>query len=380
MSSEPNAFVDEVVFEPRIGATGIGAWILGTLTSSAAGTITVVAAKSASTNQPLQLTFSGSATQGVLINNTTRSSKAWVDIVSTTINAHTGALVTQPMVYTTGPPSLATIILSEVNTWATGDSYVFQTPTQVNLRLVAPKSVDSNFNLQFQGIGVYIQDVWVPEPGAAGSTQFSMTAKVLAQENRFDTLVNVPYVVGPAHDVVVSFDTNWASAGGDYVGGSIVLTGGAQGTIVGVGNSVRSTSSYLDGDVILHGNWRIQDNPYFGSQIGLVYADASIFITSANVNMSTGLYGAATIYGSGTLSLFGHGGIYYLPGAGGAVLSFAGTTLRVDFNKTTVCLATPTAIGACNLTLSAVNLDSNLGSTSGCMYVPGLSQSYCNTP
>jgi hypothetical protein len=380
MSGEPTATTDEVVFEPEIGVPGIGAWIVGTLTSSAAGTITVVAAKLASSNQPLQVTFSGTATQGLLTYNTTHPSKAWVDKTSTTINAHVGALSTQPMVLLTAPPALQTILLPEVNTWTTGDAYVFQTPPQVNLRVVGAKYVDSNFNLQFQGIGVYVRDVWVPEPGAAGSTQFTLTAKVLMQECRVDPIVNVPYTIGPAHDTNVSFDNNWASAGGDFVGGSLVLAGGAYGTIVGVGNSVRSTASYVDGDVILHGNWRLQDNPYFGNQIGLVYADASIFITSSNMQMSSGLYGDDVIYGSGNLDLFGHGGISYKSGAGGAVHSFAGTTLYVDFQQTKVCLTVPSisgGFGACNQTLSATNLDSSLGATTGCMGVPFLG-GYCN--
>ena len=380
MSSEPTATTDEVIFEPMIGATGIGAWIQGTLTSSAPGTITIVAAKSASANQPLQATFSASPQQGTLVQNTTHPSKAWIDLTSTTINAHTGALVTQPMVLLTAPPALQVILLPEVNTWATSDAFVYQTPPRVNLRVVQPKSVDSDFNLQFQGIGIYVRDVWVPEPGGAGSTQVTMNAKVLAQENRFDVIVNVPYTVGPAHDNNVSFDNNWCSAGGDFVGGSFVLAGGAYGTIVGVGNAVRSTASYIDGDVILHGNWRLQNNPYFGNQIGLVYADATLFITDANMGMSTGLYGGATIYGSGNLDIFGKGGISYISGAGGAVSSFAGTTLYVDFQKTKVCLSIPTngTLGACNLSLSAASLDSNLGATAGCMAVPNLG-SYCNT-
>jgi hypothetical protein len=211
--------------------------------------------------------------------------------------------------------------------------------------------------------GVDVRDVWVPEPGAAGSTQFTINAKVLMQESRIDPIVNVPYTIGPAHDTNVSFDNNWASAGGDFVGGSLVLAGGAYGTIVGVGNAVRSTASYIDGDVILHGTWRLHDNPYFGNQIALVYADPSLFITNP------------------TLEIFVNGGISYIAGAGGAVSSFAGTTIYVNVQKTKVCLGVPTvsALGACNLTLSAAQLDANLGATAGCMYVPGQA-SYCNAP
>ena len=132
-------------------------------------------------------------------------------------------------------------------------------------------------------------------------------------------------------------------------GGALVLAGGAFDTIVGVGNSVRSTASYIDGDTILHGNWRLQNNPYFGNQIGLVYADGNLFITDAVMSMSTGLYGGATIYGSSVLDVFGKGGIAYIAGASGAVFVIRRNYALRRFAQTAVCLgiATNSALGAC---------------------------------
>jgi hypothetical protein len=379
ISSEANGHVNEVVITPQVGLSGF-MWINTIPTVSAPGTITVVAPKLISANQPLQVTFSsGAPTQGVLVHNTTHASRAWVDLASTTINGNVGSLMTQPFALAVSPPGLPIVQTPQVDTWTTGDSFVFETPQKVNLRVLQPTFVDSAGGTLQEGSGLAVQQVWAPSPDGVndGATVEKSNGQVIIQETRSD-LTHVALVSGIGKTRFLSWDNDWFSAGGSF--SEIFVFGGAVGTLFA---STGNTSLGFDGNTIVHGVWSLQRSPAAG-QIGAMYMGPdgdTRFI--GHVAMSSGFGYGLGIYGSGILRAEFTGGITYPFGASQAAATFNGTTIFFGFNSSHGCLSNPTAVSTtltCNIALSAANLDTNLGATvAGCVYVPGLS-SYCNTP
>ena len=373
MSSEASATVDPVVLTPQVAFGGF-VWVLSTMTTSASTTITVVAAKSRSANQPLQVTFaSGTPTQGVMVHNTTHPSRAWVDIPSTTINAHVGALMTQPMVLAQQPPSLPIGFQSEVDTWATSDSVVFETPQLVNLRRFEPIYVEGATSpAANQGSGGDILDVWVPSPSGAidGTTALNTTGVIFVNESRIDPLL---FETGyPQRQRNVTWDNNWVSAGGEI--DTVDMNAGAYATLLEDFNNGIFT---FDADAVVHNLWNYSRNSMNGD-IGSVYLTSSADIrTFAHVGVNN-IFGLG-IYGQGILRAEFGGGWNYPAGAGQAVATFNGTTIFVGFNSNATCLIIPSATNTtqnCNIALSTATLDSNLGATIGCLAAG--SSAYCN--
>ncbi len=84
------------------------------------------------------------------------------------------------------------------------------------------------------------------------------------------------------------------------------------------------------------------------------------------------------LWGPGIIDFEGVSRFFYNPGAGEAASFFKQTGGMASNGQTLVCSSYPgSTAGACNLTLSAAELDTKLGATSGCLGAPGGGQ-VCN--
>ncbi len=377
LSSHPNTSDPIIVYPALLGASLFFVGPLGAAQQVATGTTsgTVAKARTSGAPQLLNVTLPAGLALGELVQNTTHASFAWL-YQNTSGNAWNMA---QPLAAVTPPIAAVLAPPAEVNTWANGDAVTVWQPVVINAVDVEP--IVADLSASFNN-GVYFQHLTIDAPGDTFPAPVTFGENVSLIESASRRMVNwrTSASTGAYFPQAIN---GYAKRGyTSNVGSSdpaIAIVAGVVGefnstaTINGMGNF------QFDGDVIFGGPSTLYNT---GNQFGLVYIDtgATVLCTPESgrtlVVDSGGMYGSAIVWGPGTFNTTVH--VQYNAGAGKAATTFTVTNLRVNF-QTKACIAQPgaAAIGACNTTLTAANLDTNAGATSGCLTVLG-GGAFCN--
>ena len=404
MSSQSNTqCVTDVLFaHPYLGGGNTGSDsgpyggaflnIYGIPTGASTATIGSLIAKNRSTPQPLNVTLSvGSFASQALVVNNTHPSTAW--------SISTGATsdITQPLAVTT----LNSFGATEVDTWAVGDSLTIQTFPRFAIKEAYP-----HIRLKGHGeySGVQINDlVLAGLCGATGEQENMGDSSTVfgSSTNIYDTWIETKARVWNVDDkngVGVQHGSANVWYGGSFSGGlgatSVVTSTGTQiqgwsilGGYVAPGTSGTEFTAFqgvlLDGDVRIKSGQTVQ---FVGGLnfLGAVENDSTTFrINSGTLDVQTagGTVGATpsyVVWGTGTVDS-GRGFVYYPTGSTSGSTTFLETIKAA--NNTVGCLVNPaasTTTFTCNLACaSGANLDTSLGSVSGCL--GSNSSGFCNT-
>ena len=376
--SSHSSNADPVVFVPTLEA---GAWaaIVGNLgtaqTTISSGVLANITAKNRSTPQLLQASVTnGDGGTGLaptgnvpqLIINTTHPSRAWTNVVVTGSTYS----ITEPLVAIAAGAYAGTA--TEVDTWANGDVVAVYNPVSVDLVRVAPLVGDNSGSFSN---GVYLETLVAYDPGGATNDLVEIGRSVVATDVNFarSIALQATYSDGP-----ISFSPTNAGWGciDCWVNGAIVggpsPYGSPMPAVFGGRETVNAYGAYVDYDAILANN----SSAY---QVGNVFVISGKTLSFTGSSAITGV-GSGTIWGTGTVNAAGDCRVSYPAGASKAAATFTGVTLNAN-GQTKTCLEVPSSASAfatCNTTLSAANLDTNLGATAGCLVGPGAA--FCNSP
>lgn len=366
---------DPVYLTPFLenGAQMIVQGTLGAGQQIASGTLGVVTSKNRATNQNLvAASMPAGSVEGALVVNSTHPSRAWIFVPGP---ADAGVWqFTQPLVALTLPVLLP---VTEVDTWATGDSVTVFQPVAVDIVYVAPVVSDNNGTFT-NALFLYQLNVLDPAGATSDSALFT-TPNFAIVESRMDRIFEFYSATSLNAAVVSTGLVNVDMEGGVIVSPSQASTGFLAGMISKTAFIARGPLD-LNADVSLGISVALNG---VSSNAGNVFLGVNTVTLSPQTQATTSgndaINGGPVIYGSGSVNVTS--GVYiYPPGAGAAAAYFktSGGILMKTSSK--VCLAVPsaaTSFGTCNITLSAANLDANLGATSGCLAVGG-GPSYCN--
>jgi len=361
---------DPVIFHPIVRGGGIYALLTSTCASPIAVTIGSVTAKNRATPQLLQADIGASGAANMFLSNSTHSSNAWAfRVVSGTVFA-----ISQPLApIATLPFTSATV----VDTWANSDSVSMC--SQIGADLVDVGGIFTGVSASTD-VAVIVRQLATVHPLAAVSdVHFGPNAYVY--ESRIDKTIELDANLGLQDAYFFNDDMQ-----GGWIGGG-VLAGQATGAFIEAGVLNRAigaaqvvSNPVLDGDLILvGGNFNFFG---FGAQpifAGRFYIDSGTSTFGGSIQMLS-LQGQSIVWGPGSINVIGASRLTYAAGAGKAAATFTQTGSTKINGGTVACIGVPTAtsIGACNTTISAANLDTNLGATSGCLFVPG-GAAMCNS-
>src|SRR5579875_459602 len=347
---------DPIYFRPALENSAMPI-IQCQLTQSAAGTLGTVTARNISGGTLLKTTFtvtSGAIAANQLIVNSTHTSRAW----TYSNNAGTWSM-SQPMApYASGTSDPDT----EVNTWANGDSFTAYNPTSINL--VDAEPVIADFNPSTFGNLLFVQQCNVLDPGGVGDDPLFVNQYVSIVESSVQRYVRMQSPTPSDADTDLANDT--------LIGG--ILSAGPP--------SVDSTkASFVTPQHVVAGI--LGGSGAFASNVsaGILYSD--IIIAPSQVPLTTaGIIGDAYVdtgevvevfgpqqvqdryWGPGIVNVIGSGRLYYPSGSGEAALVFQNTGGLQLNGQTLGCVAKPSSSTiTCNTTVSATNLDTNLGAT-----------------
>jgi len=161
------------------------------------------------------------------------------------------------------------------------------------------------------------------------------------------------------------------------LGGYTVVNGPLGGT-----GSLAFNGVFLDGDTIVRSLIGAVNMDFTGyNNVGFALIDSQITVLDGVFDLVTrNLYGGNVVYGTTAFDA-GRGQVLYPAGAGAAATALPATgTMRIA-GGTVACLGVPSVALptlTCNKTISAANLDTDLGAVTGCYYVPGAG-SFCNS-
>lgn len=373
--SSQSGTTDAVYFKPLI-ENGAIVVLQGTLpTAAASGTTGTVTAKNRATPQLLASTFTLTAVDGgvapalvagELAVNATHSSRNWLYTIGSP-NKLSTPLAPASLVTPSATPA-------EVTTWANGDAVSIYQPVNVNLAEVSPTLTDlnqSNFN---NLLIVYQLNVF--DPAAADAMVVGGSGAVQFLETSFAKSVNVYGNAASAQGLSTPIFANCYFSGGISFAATATANfsyGRFTGGVAGGGGAI--SSSNLDADLIVNSNLAL-----LGGNLGTVYTESAKVLSVAGPVGSSSNYNTTTpvIWGPGTLNVVGAGRLTYPAGAGKAASTLTLTTLQLNGQTKyfTAITATAGGIATGNTTLSAANLDTSFGATSGCAL--GLGGWICN--
>lgn len=341
---------DPVYATPVLEA-GASFGITGTKTQICTGALTASVALNRSTPQLWNMTLPTSCTglvaTGNLIVNTTHAGEATLYKVVSGLNWS----VSQPMAVATTPLALSP---AEVTTWTSGDTVTVYSVPRVNIRVFAPTggdSVGSNFaigNLSYLTIwggatfaGTYLGDNVLAQNVTETTSyiQVKSTAPLFA-----DQCTNCYVTSGLTSTTAPQFPFT-------YNGG--IVANASNGNIKLTNDAIVNTTATFDGPV--------------ETALGNFYVESAMALTLAGSG-AWFINGPTIIYGPGTLNVAGSARAIYQSGASHAASTFLVTTLQLN-GQTKYLTATPSAaagITVGNTTLTAANLDTSFGATSGC--------------
>lgn len=359
---------DPVYLAPGIenGAKFMLQGTLGAAQQVCSTTLSAVTAKNQATPQLLNATFAGAdagcagLAADQLVANSTHSSRAYI---YAPVDAGVWS-ISQPLAPVTPPQSPFSV--TEVNTWASSDSVTVYSPVQINLVYFVPVYVDANASPS-----VYQATLWDPNGVAADQavvgginiweSQLQRTLVYVNSQGPFDVIEN---------SASLGFVQSFLQAG------SFDIPFGFYGGIIGTsgsGSNAQMAAAYVDFDAIFAVSSQIMNLQY-----GPFYIETSQILEAAEA-FQYSTFNTPVIWGPGKVDVISSGHFQYTAGASKAAATFKNTG-GLQINGGTVgCIAKPSAasIGACNTTVSATNLDTNLGATSGCIGALG-GGAFCN--
>lgn len=371
LSTDPSPETDPIYFKPYLETGAYAVWSCS-LTQSWTGTGTLVAAKSRSGDQLLDMTLPAGAAIGQLVIDGTTGGHAFVYKASST-----NWLMSQPILV----PALGSLPLNpsskaEDNSWATGNTVTGYTLATANFADIEPIILDADSTPN--------NNVFLYQCGGYGGPQAFSNMIVNGAVSMYDTsiarLVQVAPFLSPASEI-----NNYGGGANVYLpegmvisiasnsGGPFTLNGGVAKTLGTIGANYS-----IEGDFIFAASMQVS---------GLALLESAYFDTGASILVKFGDLELSNLNSNG-VSVWGPAGIvnaqassrvWYPSGAGAAVAAFLQTGALEVNGQTKTCIAAPgaSAIGACNTTLNPSNLDSNGGSTANCLVALG-GGSFCN--
>jgi hypothetical protein len=360
MSSQ-SGFADPVYFAPTLEG---GVWVnmVGTPTCATGGALSNVTTGGGATRAALELAqLTVTPTAGQFLVNTTHPGAAWAVALSS------GSIwqFSQPLARTVVPQTTP----AELSTWANVD--VANLCTLPSLDVVSVQPIVADNSAAFSNF-VYMTNLAVTGPVGNGFDHLTVNHGVSMQEcsstrEVFGLAQQGPFPV---------YHNNYLPAGvaGDMVGATV--SGGVMGNPIDNLYSIQIT-----GDIVLNGASPLRMQGV--GQIGNAYVATGAILTPLG-NIQAGgalLYSGGVVWGPGTLNAGGNGRVTYPSGAGSAAAHFTVTTLQIN-GQTKGCLTFPANAATtltCNITVTAANLDTNLGATNtGCVSGGGAAAGFCN--
>ena len=350
----------------EVGANGLiqcpltAAWTGGT------GTFTVNAAKNRATPQLLEVTVPAGGAVGQVLVNTTHPSHA---LVYTNVAGNEWNL-SQPLLSLTPPFSLSSV--TEVDTWATNDTVTGNTPGSVDLADLEPGFVGQNGSANNL---LYVSQCTAMDDQTGDSDPLTINNSVILQ----DTIVQRTLFIAPTQSLPSIFELSGLT-NTDVQDSYRIQSSVAPSTIVGgVIRGVFAGQGFLDGDMIFANATNAIPAITF---IGMVYVEngATLEFSGGSSTLETLGRGGPFVWGPGGIGVFGNSRLAYAPGSGVAATVFLQKTAWSIEGQIHSCLSIPildAGFGPCNITLSTANLDTNLGASRGCIFVPGAS-AVCN--
>jgi hypothetical protein len=330
--------------------------------------VSSVTAKNRATPQLLQLTFSSGTglAVGQFICNSTHAACAFLFSLAsgTTYN------VTQPLSSATTPVTFP----SEVNTWASADTYSVYNLVQANV-------VDFRPTQENPPAGSIVGSGAITHLRVWGSATFTQAMYVNSNIYMAES-ASTRSVIGDAAsagEYTEQFIINFLESSTLFMGQSTNY-GGTSAAVLGGGCGAAIVNNVTLGcDIILpastNGNGLQLGNVYVSGLFNIGYGSTGSVVST---DLCTGAGGPA-MWGPGEPSIQGSARLSYPSGAGGAVGYFLNTGTPQLNEQTKGCVMnTASGVGTCNITTSAANLDSNLGATSGCLANLG-GASICNS-
>jgi len=220
LSSQPVGTADPIVISPvMVGSVLTLQGPLGPAQLLHSGALAGVVPKNRATGQLLAANLGFAVTTNMLVKNTTagKISFAWVYVPGTP------AELTQPLNPATMPFDFSTVV-SEVDTWADGDTFEIYAPLQADLVSLSCTVVEYNAGFA-DPVQVY-HLVGFSADGAPADTNFTMGTNVTLVESAFDSVVEYPMPV----DDEGAFASNCFFGSGlqcNPVGYGVTMNGGA---------------------------------------------------------------------------------------------------------------------------------------------------------
>jgi hypothetical protein len=281
---------DPVVFRPLATTAGPLSIQGGAPTLVAQVSLSGVTPKSraAGANSLLIATLGGLAQPGMLLENLSHPSRAWV---YKSLGAGSFS-ITQPMakqaIGGTSQPA-------EVDTWANGDLVNILLPVSVNI-----VDVEGILSKGLTGGIITLFQLTVLAPSGTGLDWIQLGGpNVQIQECNIGRFVTMP---DPCTFLALG---NTVIAGGAEIAGITQISGGASlGSALGVNIVAGQNTVTIDGDFILGLS---AGNCFWGSsgeiQLGFIFLDANVQVLTGNVIATNLSYGGHVIYGSGANTL-----------------------------------------------------------------------------
>jgi hypothetical protein len=356
---------DPVYLTPYLeGATFV---VQGQLTATqqvTSGMLANTTAKNRATPQLLQTQSGATAVNQLVVNtNPAHPSRAWTSKV---VGGGVFAM-SQPVNPVTVPSAL--VAATSNNGWVNTDTVTVYAPSTIFVGQIAP--VIDQLSAGLTNIGLFVYQLTIGSPTNGGFVLVNPQVSFVDSLALGTVLMGGPVRQGFA---VAQVDTVFTNFQGGSSNGILPMIAGRWD--FGFANAVA-----LSNDIVLGiGSSSLAVGGASQSSLAAFYVDTG---ASLNVTLSaqTATLGGDSLvfWGPGTLSMRGSARIGYPAGAGAAAAAFLGTALKSN-NQGTVCLAAPgaaTSYGTCNLSLTAAQLDTSLGATTGCLGTGG-GGSYCN--
>jgi hypothetical protein len=354
---------------------------LGSAQSTCTGILANVTPKNRATPQLLQASVTGgdggacTLVAGQLIVNSLHSSRAWT---YANVSGNTWK-ISQPLAPVSIP--FSSYAPAEVDTWTNGDPVTVYTPVSAYVVAASPMATDDNSSFNAK---TFLYQLNISDPNSTGFDSLTIGLNTVLAESSSQRALDVrqgPPTVNNGGAV----NTYLASG---MTGGSVnhipqfgapqqtdwFISGGVFNPI---GFEARILGANLDADVILAGPATISIG---AGQMGFVYIETSKTLDFIDgIDAVTGPYGNETkFWGPGGLALTYTARLNYTAGASQAAATFAnsgGITLN---SQSLGCVAKPSSSTiTCNTSITAANLDTNLGATAGCIG-PLSGASICN--
>lgn len=339
---------DPVVFHPYL-ANGANVQIQGALQQVAAGTLASVLSKNTVDGILLQADIGPNGAPGLLLVNTTRNSaRCWVyQNMAGNVWSLTQPLA--PMSVPTPPDTFP----AEIDTFATGDSFILYKPVEVNIVSVEATVID--YDAAFDNV-LYLQNLTVFDPAGATDDNFYRGAHVWMLECATQRAIFRTSATNDQYELTI----NIYNAGGWYDGsGSGPFDAIVGGCITGADQCVGSARTAFDGDVVLSPN--VLSFPQ-GITLGRVYIGTTLTMSGGRSTLLdiAGGYGQTVdgqvLWGPGGVQMLGNALWNYKPNFGaGAIMQFTGgITMNgggkgktaCTFNGATLITGIPIAITA----------------------------------